>query len=97
MRMFIGWVLGIGAIASSVLAAARFSPRSDAHSDDKPGRTAGADARAVSYLKEVRPILSQHCFQCHGPDEAARKGKLRLDLKEQRLRRARRTARDRAW
>src|SRR5262249_11785677 len=26
--------------------------------------------------------LTQHCFQCHGPDEAARKGKLRLDLKD---------------
>jgi mono/diheme cytochrome c family protein len=41
-----------------------------------------AESRAVSYLREVRPILTQHCFQCHGPDEAARKGKLRLDLKE---------------
>ena len=37
----------------------------------------------VNYLREVRPILAQHCFQCHGPDEAARKGKLRLDLKSE--------------
>jgi hypothetical protein len=47
--------------------------------------TAGAGNRAISYLKEVRPILAQHCFQCHGPDEAARKGRLRLDLKEHAL------------
>jgi hypothetical protein len=32
------------------------------------------------YSLEVRPILSDNCFKCHGPDEAARKGKLRLDL-----------------
>jgi hypothetical protein len=43
----------------------------------------GAENRTVSFLKEVRPILAQHCFGCHGPDESAREGKLRLDLKDQ--------------
>jgi hypothetical protein len=28
---------------------------------------------------KVRPILAKHCFKCHGPDEKARKGRLRLD------------------
>ena len=55
---------------------------SGAFGDDKTARAAGAENRTVSYLKEVRPILAQHCFQCHGPDEATRKGKLRLDLKD---------------
>lgn len=36
---------------------------------------------AIDFFKHVRPILAQHCFQCHGPDAAARKGDLRLDLK----------------
>jgi len=53
--------------------AATATPRSDVN---KP-------ANIVSYLKEVRPILAQHCYQCHGPDEAVRKGKLRLDRKEE--------------
>ena len=35
---------------------------------------------AVDFNQEVRPILAQHCFACHGMDDHARKGKLRLDL-----------------
>src|SRR5262249_31098845 len=56
---------------------------SGASADDRTARAEGAEDRPVSFLNEVRPILAQHCFQCHGPDEATRKGKLRLDLKDQ--------------
>lgn len=36
-------------------------------------------AAPVGYNREVRPVLSDHCFACHGPDAANRKAGLRLD------------------
>ncbi|HEV7281090.1 MAG TPA: PSD1 and planctomycete cytochrome C domain-containing protein [Pirellulaceae bacterium] len=44
---------------------------------------AGADEpEKASFDRQIRPILSDRCYACHGPDEAARKGALRLDTKE---------------
>jgi mono/diheme cytochrome c family protein len=34
------------------------------------------------FTREVRPILSQHCFTCHGPDDKSRKAGLRLDVRD---------------
>ena len=42
--------------------------------DDIPGR--------LDYNIHVKPILSDKCFACHGPDEAKQKAGLRLDVKE---------------
>jgi cytochrome c553 len=36
----------------------------------------------VDYNEDVRPILSENCFYCHGPDGNKRKAKLRLDVRE---------------
>ena len=39
----------------------------------------------LSYNRDVRPILSDNCFLCHGPDKNHRKGKMRLDIREEAL------------
>ena len=39
----------------------------------------------VEFNRDVRPILSDNCFFCHGPDKNHRKGKLRLDIREDAL------------
>ena len=39
-----------------------------------------ASDAVVSYNKDIRPLLSDRCFACHGPDDAKREGKLRLDM-----------------
>lgn len=41
--------------------------------------TVAADATTIDFGRDVRPILSNHCFPCHGPDDAARRAELRLD------------------
>ena len=41
-----------------------------------------ADKGNVDFSRDILPIFSDNCFQCHGPDEKARKGKYRLDTQE---------------
>ena len=44
----------------------------------------GAEEK-ISYNRQIRPILSDQCFSCHGPDANKRKAKLRLDIREEAL------------
>lgn len=46
---------------------------------------AEAHSADVDFNRDVRPILSDKCFQCHGPDANSREADLRLDLREDAL------------
>ena len=48
------------------------------------GAQPDADPR-IEFNRDVRPILSDNCFYCHGPDQSHRKAKLRLDIREEAL------------
>jgi len=78
----------IGAIAVASIAAAFSSAGVDAHAAGAEANAtgfvadaAGNDAR-IRYDRDIRPILSDRCFKCHGPDSGARRAELRLDLSD---------------
>ena len=49
------------------------------------GPSAFSQDAPIDFNRDIRPILSGKCFQCHGPDEGALKGKLRLDRRDDAL------------
>src|SRR5207248_5625364 len=51
------------------------------------GATVGETSKPskIDFNREVRPILTENCFKCHGPDEGARKAKLRFDVRAEAL------------
>ena len=54
-----------------------------------PGFRGAQAAETVDFNRDIRRVLSDNCFKCHGPDANARKGDLRFDVLDPKLRRAR--------
>src|SRR5437016_12141886 len=44
--------------------------------------SASAATNQIQFNRDVRPILAENCYACHGPDKNQRKAKLRLDVRE---------------
>jgi hypothetical protein len=63
-----------GAAAAALLAAMLFWAL--------PAGAAEPAAACVDFAREVRPLLSDRCFRCHGPDARSRRAGLRLDARE---------------
>src|SRR5262249_27425041 len=47
-----------------------------------------ADGPPVDYSRDIRPLLAGRCYACHGPDEGKRKARLRLDVREEAIKKA---------
>src|SRR5262249_46175700 len=65
LKMYLAGLAGLSALAMCWFPGVR--------GGDKPSRT------PVEFNRDIRPILSNTCFVCHGPDNNLRKAKLRLD------------------
>ena len=46
------------------------------------GLAGSLSGKTIEFDRDIRPILSDNCYHCHGPDAKKRKAKLRLDIKE---------------
>lgn len=58
-------------------------PPAAASDENQPAKQVPATSAAVQYNRDIRPILNDNCFACHGPDSASREAGLRLDVRDE--------------
>src|SRR5919198_1132728 len=72
-RIIFGFLAGVTGMTAFAATPAKPSTSTAA----KPAGT------TIDFNRDIRTILSDNCFACHGPDENKRKAKLRFDIKEE--------------
>jgi len=65
--------IALSVLLSPVLAVALFGVPADARANEPA---------AIDFARDIQPILSNHCWNCHGPDSGSREAGLRLDQRD---------------
>jgi len=79
MERFIPGLRALCWLAGTILLA---SPLCSGQQSTDPSALSTQASAGPDFASEIKPILANHCWSCHGPDEQARKGQLRLDRRE---------------
>src|SRR5438309_7661817 len=82
LRGIVVFIFVSGLVIALLGAGARDSVRADTAKPQAAAAPTTKPARKIDFNRDIRPILSDNCYRCHGPDKGKRKTELRLDTKE---------------
>ena len=80
-RLFLGGAVLVLPLCAAIWSEAAPKPKAAPKPPARPAAKA-APAEKLRYNQDIRPILAENCFACHGPDSASRQAGLRLDKPE---------------